>query len=86
MPQILESEFEQLPLRAHNFLTGVPLHDVWAVDLPSPRIGITLDEFLRIASERIYTPTLVARGLVDLRLLIGRLFGRDSPRRPRLER
>ena len=81
MPQISESEFEQLPLRAHNFLTGVPLHDVWAVDLPSPRIGITLDEFLRIASERIYTPTLVARALLDLRLLIGRLFGWDHPRR-----
>jgi hypothetical protein len=82
MPQILESEFEQLPLRAHNFLTGVPLHDVWAVDLPSPRTGITLDEFLRVAKERIYTPTPVARALLDLRLLIGRLFGWDHPRRP----
>ena len=28
----------------------------------------------------IYTPTPVVRGLLDLRLLIGRLFGRDSPR------
>ena len=45
MPQILEREFERLPLRAHQFLAGVPLHDVWAVDLPSPRAGITLDEF-----------------------------------------
>jgi Protein of unknown function (DUF2867) len=81
MPQIPESEFAQLPLRAHSFLTGVPLHDVWAVDLPSPRTGITLDEFLRIASERIYTPAPVARALLDLRLLIGRLFGWDHPRR-----
>jgi hypothetical protein len=80
MPQISEREFEQLPLRAHNLLTGVPLHDVWAVDLRSPRTGITLDEFLRAASERIYTPTPVARGLLDLRLLIGRLFGWDRPR------
>ena len=64
----------------HNFLTGVPLHDVWAVDLPSPRTGITLDEFLRIASERIYTPTPVVRGLLDLRLLFGRLFGWDHPK------
>ena len=63
----------------HQFLTGVPLHDVWAVDLPSPRTGITLDEFLRTASERIYTPTAVARGLLDLRLLIGRLLGWDRP-------
>jgi len=35
MPQISEKEFERLPLRAHQFLAGVPLHDVWAVDLPS---------------------------------------------------
>jgi hypothetical protein len=44
VPQISESEFEGLPLRAHQFLAGVPLHDVWVVDLPSPRAGITLDE------------------------------------------
>ncbi len=80
MPQISEPEFEQLPLRAHNFLTGVSLHDVWAVDLPSPRTWITLDEFLRVASERIYTPTPVVRGLLELRLLIGRLIGWDHPR------
>jgi hypothetical protein len=49
-------------------------------DLPSPRAGITLDEFLRIANERPYTPTPVVRGLLDLRLLIGRLFGWDRPR------
>ena len=32
----------------------------------------------------VHTP--VVRGLLDLRLLIGCLFGCDSPRRPRLER
>jgi hypothetical protein len=80
MPQISEREFERLPLRAHQFLAGVPLHDVWAVELPSPRAGITLDEFLRVANERLFTPTPVVRGLLDLRLLIGRLFGWDRPR------
>ena len=34
MPQISTQEFERLPLRVHDFLAGVPLHDVWAVDLP----------------------------------------------------
>jgi hypothetical protein len=52
MPQISTQEFEQLPLRVHAFLAGVPLHDVWAVDLPRTRSGITLDEFLRTASSR----------------------------------
>jgi hypothetical protein len=80
MPQISEREFERLPLRVHRFLAGVPLHDVWAVDLPSPRAGITLDEFLRAANERLYMLTPVARGFLDLRLLIGRLFGWDRPR------
>jgi hypothetical protein len=46
MPQISGHEFERLPLRVHDFLAGVPLHDVWAIDLPGTRAGITLDEFL----------------------------------------
>lgn len=49
MPRISPQEFERLPLRVHDFLTGVPLHDVWAVDLPRARSGITLEEFLRTA-------------------------------------
>ena len=52
MPQISMQEFERLPLRVHDFLAGVPLHDVWAIDLPRPRSGITLDEFLRTANAR----------------------------------
>jgi hypothetical protein len=83
MPQISEREFERLPLRAHQFLAGVPLHDVWAVDLPSPRAGITLDEFLRVANERLYTPTPVVRGLLELGAAIWR--SRELPegsRRP----
>jgi hypothetical protein len=32
MPQISTHEFERLPLRVHDFLAGVPLHDVWAID------------------------------------------------------
>src|ERR1700721_2308786 len=52
MPQISVHEFERLPLRVHDFLAGVPLHDVWAIDLPGTRAGITLDEFLRTASAR----------------------------------
>jgi len=52
MPQISTQEFERLPLRVHDFLAGVPLHDVWVVDLPRTRSGITLDEFLRTAGAR----------------------------------
>ena len=52
MPQISTQEFERLPLRVHPFLAGVPLHDVWAIDLPRARSGISLDEFLRTTRER----------------------------------
>jgi len=77
MPQISKQEFERLPLRVHNFLAGVPLHDVWAIDLPRARSGITLDEFLQAASTRLFTCSAVVRMLVNTRLFIGRLFGWD---------
>jgi hypothetical protein len=77
MPQISTQEFERLPLRVHDFLAGVPLHDVWALDLPRTRSGITLDEFLRTASACLLTPSPVVRALVSIRLFVGRLFGWD---------
>jgi hypothetical protein len=77
MPQISTKEFERLPLRVHDFLAGVPLHDVWAVDLPRTRSGITLDEFLRTASTCLLTPSPVVRALLNIRLFVGRRFGWD---------
>ena len=78
MPQLSAREFERLPLRVHEFLHGVPLHDVWAVDLPHTRAGITLDEFLRAAANRPFTPSLMVRMLLNIRFFIGRIFGWDS--------
>jgi hypothetical protein len=52
MPQIAREEFERLPVCVHAFLTGVPLHDLRAVDLPRTRGGITVAEFLRRAGDR----------------------------------
>ena len=77
MPQISTQEFERLPLRVHDFLAGVPLHDVWAIDLPRMRSGITLDEFLRVAGEHPFTPSPVVRALLSIRLFVGRLLGWD---------
>ncbi len=73
--QISPSEFERLSLRVHAFLRGVPLHDAWAVDLPRPRTGITLDAFLRRTNGRLFTPSPAVRALLGLRLSIGRLLG-----------
>jgi hypothetical protein len=75
MPQISPTEFLAIPLRVHTFLADVPLHDVWAVDLPTHGDGVTLSEFLRRASQggtNALPP--VARALVRLRLFLGRIF------------
>jgi len=77
MPQISPQEFERLPLRVHAFLAGVPLHDVWAVDLPRAQSGITLDEFLRAAGSCLLTPSPLVRALLNIRLFVGRLLGWD---------
>ena len=77
MPQISTQEFERLPLRVHDFLTGVPLHDVWVVDLPRACSGITLDEFLRTGSACPFTAPPLVRALLNIRLFVGRLLGWD---------
>src|SRR5215472_15501163 len=78
MPEISRQEFESLPLRVHDFLAGVPLHDVWAVDLPRTRSGITLDEFARTASGLPFILSPIVRALVNIRLFVGRLLGWDG--------
>jgi len=77
--QCLGREFGALPLRVHGLLADVPLHDVWAIDLPWPRAGITLDEFRRATRGQLCKPPPVVRALVDVRLLVGRLLGWDGP-------
>ena len=77
VPRISAQEFEQLPLRIHAFLAGVPLHDAWVIDLPRSRGGITLDEFLRVASGSVFKPSPVVGALLNVRFFVGRLFGWD---------
>jgi hypothetical protein len=77
MPQVSTQEFERLPLRVHAFMAGVPLHDVWAVDLPRTRPGITLVEFLGTGGARLCRLSPVVRALLSIRLFIAPLFGWD---------
>jgi hypothetical protein len=77
MPQVSTQEFERLPLRVHSFLAGVPLHDVWSVDLPRWRTGVTLEDFLRTTSSCLFTPSHLARVLLNIRFFVGRFFGWD---------
>ena len=89
MPQVSTQEFERLPLRVHTFLEGVPLHDVWFVDLPHWRAGVTLDDFLQRTSDgkldrcgcsrssSLLTPSPLVRVLLEIRFFVGRFFGWD---------
>jgi len=86
MPQISPTEFYALPLRAHAFLAGVPLHDVWAVDLPKHRDGITLSEFIRRTSQEgsdaadaeLKRLPPLARALFSFRFFLGRIFALEA--------
>jgi hypothetical protein len=82
MPQISPTEFYAQPLRVHTFLADVPLHDVWAVDLPTHRDGVALSEFLRQASQGgINRLPPMARALLRLRLFLGRIVRlEDEPK------
>jgi hypothetical protein len=78
MSQSLTQEFNRLPLRVHDLLAGVRLHDVWAIDLPRTRSGITLDEFLTAVNMKLFRPSLTVRALLNVRLLAGRIFHLDG--------
>jgi hypothetical protein len=75
------------------FLADVPLHDVWAVDLPRRREGVTLSEFLRRTSrngsdaadaEMNRFPPM-ARALLRLRFFLGRVFRLEAEPKDALE-
>ena len=78
MPQVSTQEFERLPLRVHSFLAGVPLHDVWSIDLPRWRAGVTLDDFLRTGGNCLYTPSSFVQILLAIRFFVGRFLGWDN--------
>jgi hypothetical protein len=85
VPRISPTEFSALPLRVNALFADVPLHDVWAVDLPGLRDGVTLDEILRRAGRDVFASRdakmsvqpAASRALFRLRLLLGRLFRLD---------
>jgi len=80
MPRVSRRGFEGVSLRVHDLLRDVPLHDVWVVELPKVRAGITLEEFSRGSGERVFAPSVVVRGLLATRFFVGRVFGWDRER------
>jgi hypothetical protein len=59
----------------------VPLHDVWAIDLPGGREGITLREFRESSgTERAEEIPPIVNALLRFRFFLGRIFHLDNPR------
>jgi hypothetical protein len=73
--------YQSLPLRAHGMLSGVPLHDVWMMDLPGGRDGMTMAEIndaVGFAGEGEARVGPITRALFFLRTLVGRVLGWDE--------
>lgn len=81
------ASFRQLDLRVHTFLSEVPLHDVWRVELAPRDADPDIRDVREILSEELL-PSLnpVVRGLFVLRAFLGRLFGWDGERADRASR
>jgi hypothetical protein len=75
------ADYQRLDLRAHALLAGVPLHDVWQVELPGSVPNATLDEVRRLMSAAQLTSLNPAvRALFRLRAALGRWLRWDSGR------
>lgn len=71
--------YRELDLRAHTLLAEVPLHDVWAVDLPGGGPSRTIADVRSILSlENVTRVNAPVRFLFGLRARLGRLFGWDE--------
>ena len=71
-------EYKRLELRAHSLLADVPLHDVWAVELPGGGSGRTVADLRTLLSVgNLITANVAVRFLFALRARLGRVFGWD---------
>ncbi len=76
--RLTSDEYERLDLRAHSLLEGVPLHDVWAVDLEGGGAGRSIVDLRALLSLENLTATNAAvKFLFGLRACLGRTFGWD---------
>lgn len=74
-----ETAYAALALRAHTLLEGVPIHDVWGVELPGGRDDVTMMDLRQVMSVDSYSKANPAvQFLFGLRGLLGRLFGWDK--------
>ena len=80
--RIAPEEYQRIELRAHSLLAGVPLHDVWAVDLPGDGTNRTIVDLRSLLSKHgIHNASTAANFLFALRAVLGRVFDWDHESR-----
>ena len=86
--RVAADEWNRLELRVHALLAGVPLHDVWAVDLPGGRHGLVLADLRAVLAERVAlsSAAMSQTGTVSRTAVCGKLTRRDSTRGSRRTR
>ena len=76
--RVTQGEYERIDLRAHSLLADVPLHDVWAIDLPGGGPSRTvIDLRALLPAEELTASNSAVRFLFGLRAWLGRAFGWD---------
>jgi len=85
--RLSRAEFEALPLRVHDFLRGVPIEDIWAIDLEGGPAELTLQDCAwMIQGFKDAKMPFIVTWLFRFRNFLGRVFGwdkgADSPELP----
>ncbi len=77
--RIPSEEFAQKPLFVHEFLSDVPLHDVWTVPLRGGGEGRGIKDVQRLLLfDEMTRPNPLVSALFKLRWTLGRLFRWDN--------
>jgi Protein of unknown function (DUF2867) len=77
----LEKKFNDIPLKAHDFLNCVPMHSLDFIELKGGRRGMKMDEIYRITrlnQTEEFKPKSITGVLFWLRGLIGKIMGWDD--------
>jgi hypothetical protein len=76
--RVTPAEYEAVDLRAYSLLAGVPLHDVWSIELPGGGSGRTILDLRSLMSlENVAATHAALRLLFALRRGLGKLIGWD---------
>lgn len=79
--QSIINDFNRVPLKVHQFLTGVPLHSLDFIELKGGRKSMRMDEIYRISGlnqAEDFKVGFVTKILFDIRGFIGKILGWDD--------